>query len=298
MPLKHFTETILIVLLAVITVLTGVLVSTLPHIPDGFLPWVGVFLGAVIFPALVYPLLKNNRADYSFRALHFAPVTIALVWMFIEIALLKEPRLQSLYRIYTWGWTAPAVVVTFVLLMAFCLQVLRRRVPRILFLTLLLVPFLVVAYASENYTHWNTQLASMLWDETVGDIAYVPGDSSSSASLTASSRGEKNLSSSSVPEEEAWRIKLREVEEGKVHPLTVSSSLAGVKSATKLFGANMSGIAASARSSATSEGKKHIVMKPRTGLTKSGGEMEAMAIFFVAGYCAVMHQRSRKRLMV
>ena len=37
MPLKHFTETVLVVLLAAVTIATGVIVSTLPHIPEAFI---------------------------------------------------------------------------------------------------------------------------------------------------------------------------------------------------------------------------------------------------------------------
>ena len=205
MPLKHLTETVLVVVLALATIVTGVVVSTLPHLPEGFFPWSIVFIVTVLFPAVLYPLLKNNRADYAFRALHFAPVAIALVWMFIEIAMLKAPRLDILHRIFTWGWTAPAVVLAFLLLAVFCLQVIRRRVPRITFLALLLIPFLAVAYATETRTHWDMQLEAMLWDNHVNGLISQQNSSSVSSPLSLSSKGEKNLSSSSVPEEEAWR---------------------------------------------------------------------------------------------
>ncbi len=275
MPLKHLTETVLVVLLALVTIVTGVVVSTLPHIPEGFFPWTIIFVATVLFPALVYPLLKNNRADYAFRALHFAPVAITIVWMFVEIAILKQPRLEILHRIYTWGWSAPAVALTFLLLAVFCLQVIRRRVPRITLLILFFVPFIASAYASENYTHWNTQLAALLWEAKEPVIIAQNSSSSMSSMLSQSAKGEKNLASSSVPEEEAWRQKLREVEEGKTHSsVTAKGPLQGIEAAASL-----------------SEGKK-IVAHKRTKLPKSGGEMEAMAIFIIAAYAAVLHKRA------
>ncbi len=277
MPLKHLTETVLVVALALVTIITGVIVSTLPHIPGGFFPWTIIFVATVLSPALVYPILKNNRADYAFRALHFAPVTITIVWMFIEIAMLKQPRVDILHRIYTWGWSAPAVAFTFLLLAVFCLQVIRRRVPRIALLVLFFVPFIASAYASENYTHWNTQLAALLWQtkEPV-EIAQNSG-SSMSAMLSQSSKGEKNLASSSVPEEEAWRQKLREVEQGKTHSVTAQGPLQGIRAATNLSG----------------EGTK-IVAHKRTRLPKSGGEMEAMGLLAVAAFAGTLHRRARR----
>lgn len=289
MPLKHLTETVLVVLLALATIVTSVVVSTLPHLPEGFFPWAIVFIATVLFPALLYPLLKSNRADYAFRALHFAPVAIALVWMFIEIAMLKAPRLEILHRIFTWGWAAPAVVITFLLLAVFCLQVIRRWIPRLAFLTLLLLPFLVVAFASEMWTNWDTQLAQLLWKTDTGGLIAQQNSSSVSSPLSLSSKGEKNLSASSVPEEEAWRQKLREVEQGKVHSNSSATvgegTLKGIDAAMGLSG------------SQPSSGVKHVAVKPKTKLTKSGGEMEAMGLLFLAGFAGTVHVRARRRSM-
>ncbi len=286
MPLKHLTETILVVLLAFVTIVTGVIVSTLPHIPDGFFPWVGIFVATVLYPALLYPILKSNRADYSFRALHFAPVTIVLGWMFIEIALLKEARLDVLHQIYTWGWSAPGVAITFLLLVIFCLQVIRRRVPRLLFLVLLFTPFLASAYASERYTHWDRQLAALLWQtDDTGLIAQQPGGAMSSM-LSQSSKGEKNLTSSSVPEEEAWREKLRAVEQGKVHSISAETPLKGIDAAADL----------SETKEGVNEGTR-IVAGRRIKLPKSGGEFEAMVVLLIAAYAAAVHQRAKRRMV-
>ncbi|NOS67003.1 MAG: hypothetical protein HOO67_01395 [Candidatus Peribacteraceae bacterium] len=286
MPFKHFTETVLVVLLALATIVTGIAVSLLPPIPEGFVPWAIVFVAAIIYPAIFYPLLKSNRADYSFRALHFAPVGIALGWLLIQVAMLKEPRTEVAERIYTWGFGILPVAVVFVLLAVFCLQVIRRRIPRLAFLIVFLVPFAALAFATEQYTHWDNQIAAVLWNQPPLQIAQQSSEGTSSV-LSVSSRGEKNLSTSSVPEEEAWRQKLRSVERGSVHSesskatISVGGTIDGVNAALEVSGQK-------------SSGKKHVVKKPATKLPKSGGEMDALGLLALAGFAGTVHLRNRK----
>ena len=276
MPLKHLTETFLIVLLALLTIATGVAVSTLPPIPEGFFPWAAVFAGTLLYPAAVYPMLKNNRADYAFRGLHFAPAAIAIGWLLLQVATLKVPRVEGISDLYTWGFSAAGVVLTFVLLAVFSLSVIRRRVPRVAALTILLVPFLALAAVNERTTHWDDRIAALVWDQTPELIAQDNGTSSSALSL--SSKGEKNLSASSVPEEEAWRAKLRAVEMDKNR--SHSSVSSEVKTTTSLTGV---------KTAAVLIGKK-------TKLPKSGGETESLALFFVALLAGTVHARARNRI--
>lgn len=278
MPLKHLTETVLVILLALLTIATGVVVPTFPAIPEGFFPWAGVFAVTLFYPAAIYPMLKRNRADYAFRGLHFAPAAIAIGWLLIQVAMLKEPRVEALLRVYTWGFAAPAVGLTFLLLAAFCLRVIRRRVPRIAFLTLFFAPFIVLAAVSEYSVHWDDRLASLLWRQKPLLVAQEAENGKNSSALSLSSKGEKNLSKSSVPEEEAWRAKLRAVEQGKIHAssapsvLKAETSLQGVKAVTALISST----------------------KRKSKLPKSGGEFESLLLFFAAAVLALAHQRARR----
>ncbi len=287
MPLKHFTETVLVIVLVLVTIVTGIAISILPPIPEGFVPWGIVFVAALIYPAIVYPLLKTNRADYTFRALHFAPVAITLGWLFLQIAMLKEPRTEVAETIYTWGFGAAPVIFAIFLLAVFCLHVIRRRIPRLTAILFLLLPFTALAYLSETRTHWDTKLAGLLWSDTPVQIAKT--SSSSSSMLSASSRGEKNLSSSSVPEEEAWRQKLRAVELGKVHSsVSVGGTLKGVNAALNLT---------LPASSGSVVGTRRIAKKPRTKLPKSGGETEAMGLLAIVGFAGTVHLKAKKRVI-
>ena len=103
MPLKHLTETVLVALLGAVVILTGIALSTLPFFPPGVLPWLLVFILTLAYPAAVYPLLKNNRADYEFRALHFLPALAALLWLFFATLMLRFPRFAVLLSILTFG---------------------------------------------------------------------------------------------------------------------------------------------------------------------------------------------------
>ena len=275
MPLKHLTETVLIVILALLTIVTGVAVSTLPGIPEGFFPWAAVFAGTLLYPAAVYPMLKNNRADYAFRGLHFMPAAIAIGWLLLQVAALKEPRVEMVGNAYAWGFSAAAVAFTFALLAAFSLSVIRRRVPRIASLTILLVPFLALAALNERSMHWDDQIAALVWDHMPDLIAQEDGKNSSA--LSPSSKGEKNLSASSVPEEEAWRAKLREVERKKLGSSSVSSEL---KTKTSLQGVKAAAV----------------LIAKKTKLPKSGGEMESVAVLFVALMAGTLHVRARRRM--
>lgn len=289
MPLKHFTETVLVVLLGLAAISAGAIVSVMPPIPEGFAPWTIVFAAALAYPAILYPLLKSSRADYSFRALHFAPVAVTIAWILIQIATLKEPRFAAANSIFTWGFGAMPVAAIFLLLASFCIRVIRRRSPRITFMVLLFAPFIAAAYISETRTHWDARLASVLWEGGPAGIA-VDGylnDRIQTPELSASSHGEKNLSHSSVPMEEAWRRKLRSVEQKKANSdISVAGTVAGVDAALNLVDPQFPVVVV---------GTKRIAKKPMTRLPKSGGGTEAIGILALAGFAGTMHIRARRR---
>lgn len=156
-------------------------------------------------------------------------------------------------------------------------------------MVLLFAPFAAAAYISETRTHWDSRLASILWERGPAGIA-VDGyldDRIQTPELSASSHGEKNLSQSSVPEEEAWRQKLRSVERKKANlDISVAGTVAGVDAALSLVGPQFSGAVV---------GTKRIAKKPMTRLPKSGIGTEAIGILAFAGFAGTMHIRARRR---
>ncbi len=295
MPLKHLTETILVALLAFAIIVTGVLVSSLPFLPQGLLPWAIVFGLTLAYPLALYSLLRRNRADYWFRALHFAPAVMALLWLVIQAVTMRAPALLKLHRLYTWGFTMPAVLIALVLLALFCLHVIRRRVPRLFTLLTLLAVFVGVAAAAETAGgDWTRRLTAMLWEGKM-----IAGTGSTKPVQVVQNPSSANLSVSGDKEEEEWRQKLRSLS-------SASSVISRRSSSSKTLAQALSSAKASAKASSrdssaaskkSSSSKPAIVaVKPPTTLPSSGFGMEAFTGFFAAAYCGVLHTRARRRV--
>lgn len=193
MPLKHFTETLLIGLLAVVTVVMAILTRVVPSFPAGFLPLVLLTVAGLLYVAVLYPLLKRDRADYSFRVLHFVPAALPFLKLVGGALAQKIPALAPVAKVLGWGWMLLPVALFFLFVVWFCLSVIRRRVPRLAVLALLFVPFAALAVVSEQQPTWNKTLTAML----------VPGNGSSSSVMIA-----QNNKSSVLKDGETWGERL------------------------------------------------------------------------------------------
>ena len=269
MPLKHFTETVLLLVLAVVTVVTGILVSVLPPLPGGWLPWGVLFVVTMAYPLVLYAFLRRNRAEYTFRRLHFLPAGIVALWLLLELLVQRFPRAGSVLFGFLWGHAAVPVLIGLMLLALFCLNVIRRRVPRLAGLAALTALFAGFVVFSQD-RGWGTQLARIVG----GTGPQIAANSQSSG---------KNLAPSSVPAEEEWRQKLRDVE-NKSSSSALPSSVAAVAASSAIV-----------RSSASSR-PVIVATTPPNRLPTSGFGAEAVATLFVAGYCGVVHRRASRRM--
>lgn len=145
MPLKHNTETLLVFLLGLFTIIIGALIASVPVLPAGIAAWSIVFALSLFYPFLLYPLFRRDRADYVFRMLHFGPAAVVLLWLFVQVVSLRLPRALILSSWLTWTLAALPVASLFFLLELFCLSVIRQRVKRTALLVVLFVPFLALA---------------------------------------------------------------------------------------------------------------------------------------------------------
>lgn len=194
MPLKHSTETVLVVVLAIVMLAAGVLTASLPSLPMGAGPWGIAFLAAVLYPLILYPFLRDNRADNIFRLMHWGPAALLLVWFALAILELVFPMFFVLRRILVWGWSLIAVVALFVMLVAFCLRVLREGGKRVSILASILGVFLALAFVGEWFG-WPSMLSRDLWSGKTttasvtgtGSVAVVSSSSSSAMALSSSS---------------------------------------------------------------------------------------------------------------
>lgn len=139
------------ILLGIAICLFGFLTSLLPSIESGGLrPWSIVFVCAVFYPLLLRRTLRTNRADYEFRALHWFPALIVLLWLLLELSVPYATSLSYLKLGFFFLWSLPLVILGIALLVIFSLHVIRRRVPRIVSLSLLLCLFVGVALTVES----------------------------------------------------------------------------------------------------------------------------------------------------
>lgn len=308
MPLKHPTETVLVFLLGLVTILTGFVLTTLPDLPPGILPWFIVFVLTLAYPAALYPLLKNNRADYEFRLLHFAPAFMALLWLVLSVASLRFPAAAWFQHVYLFGWTLPLVTIAFLLLVLFCLNVIRRRVSRLVLLAILFVPYVALALTDEVKFHGSAQIASALWQGSWWNITGAQQGSEPSASG-------KNLAFSSYPDEEQWRQKLRQFEEGRSSTSAVASSSS--KSSSSSIRSSLSSSSSSfvSSSSSSSVSSSSIVRSSSSSTSSllayaqasssskpphlpSAGpeEISILAVSLGGLYMGVLHARAKRRM--
>ncbi|MFA6038927.1 MAG: hypothetical protein WCV62_06800 [Candidatus Peribacteraceae bacterium] len=195
MPLKHLTETLLVFTLGIAIVVTGILLPTLPPLPQGIVPWLIMLFLTLAYPVALYPFLRRNRADYAFRFLHFAPATMAIFWLLLQMISLRVPSAGSVLRGYLFAWTLPGVAVSFLLLALFILHVIRRRETRLTLLAFLFLPFLLLSTVSERTMDGSGRLAAALWRGSWWDVTGAASSPGGSGSEGSSSVG----TSSSLP---------------------------------------------------------------------------------------------------
>jgi len=273
MPLKHDTETALVFFLGLIVALAGAAAAFLPPVSVNVFPWVIAFAVSLAYPLMLYPMLKDRRADYEFRGLHFVPALILLLWLLLDLAASFQPDLQMFQDWYTWGWTLPMVGAAFVLLLLFCFRVIRQRLTRTGLLFVILLPFLYLSWTSEQEA-WDRQLAMSLWDREETSSGVLAGGGNSS-----------NLSPSDHAEEEQWRMKLRNMERRR-------QQIIGQTGTTVVHSAKDSVIIAAAGLPPPPKVGGNGTNPPK--LPSSGFGIEGLVIMMLAGYCAMLHKRAIK----
>ncbi len=270
MPLKHDTETRLIILLGLMIALAGAVSAFLPPVSVSALPWLTACTLGLAYPLLLYPTLRSHRADYPFRLLHFVPVLILLVWLALELLASAVPSFQFAQTLFTLCWSGPAVLAAFLLLIVFCVRVIRQRARRITVLLLVLLPFLALG-AWSDLADWDRSLTALVWDEGLFD------------SFGTNASG--NLLSSTDPLEEQWRIELRLMEQRRQRLLRgETGGLVGIDVTAPGAGTQIASMGLEQR---TGTGDS---IPPR--LPSSGFGVEALAVAFLAGASAAIHRRT------
>lgn len=301
MPLKHTTETVLVFLLGAVLLVTGVVLHFLPPLPGGLYWWALAFVCALLYPLLVYPTLRTNRADYSFRALHFLPAGFLLLWLLGELGSEWLSGMSGFGMMLAWGLGLVPVTIGMALLALYCIDVIRQRSTRIPLLLLLFVPFALLGASTE----WQG------WLKGGSIIASTTHSSSSASSVTVA-----NLNPSQNPGENQWRGVLRMMQrrEQRLQELqdpfndsSAASSLLAMQSSSAPVmiavqssvstsqTSSASAMSVSSRTSSKSSSSERTVVEAPPRLVSSGPVTDALAILCIAAYCAVLQARVIKR---
>ncbi len=284
MPLKHATETFLVVLLGLIVLLTGCIAAFLPPLDQNPILWGVVFILSVVYALLLHPLFRTRRADNSFRLLHYFPALILLVWFVLEFFRESDPTVARMEELFLWGWTMPAVIVGFVLLAAYCLEVIRQRRARLTFLILLLVPFAVLAVSAQRL-QWNPRIVAAL--RTVEPVT------------TLRRWGiVQQPSSAQQSSQQQWQMAQRRMERRGERLAQENSSLQmeGAKDAGLNPIAGSAGTQMNVKGTSTS---KHpaVIRKTPPKLPPSGFGTEVAIPLVLACYTGVVHLRAKRRVV-
>lgn len=288
MPLKHATETLLVAGLGMAIALCGVLLAVLPPLGISVWPWALLFLFAVLYPAVLYPLLRRRRAEYAFRALHWFPAGLCLLWLSAQLLAEVLPSVSGASDTLTWGWSSPGVALGLVLLAWFSLTVVRQRARRLGAIGLLVIVFAAVVLAGRT---WQLQeraqfaLASLLSStDIVADT--VP-----------------NLAHSSDEREENWRMSMRRRmrREERLNDRGAAAARDSLSATVQAARTQTSALIAATKPSrrgneALSFGRRVVDAPPR--LSHTGPEaMGVLLLGFLAAYCGVLHVRAQRRVL-
>lgn len=141
-PLKHRTETALLLVLAVMISVVGVMLALLPPFSrDIFWIWIVFLIVIAAYPLSMRGFLRRNRADYEFRALHAFPALMILLWAVLQMPLGRYPALRVFFDGLFGFFSIPMVALGLFLLALFSWQVLRRRTVRIMSIGIIFVLF-------------------------------------------------------------------------------------------------------------------------------------------------------------
>jgi MFS family permease len=196
MPLKHQTETALVVLLGAAMALAGIVIAVLSWVSSPWLLWIAAFFIAVAYPLILYPHFRERRADYEFRLLHFAPALFLLVWMALTILSSVVPGLFLVRAFLTFAWALPLVIIGFALLAWFCLNVLRQWPKRLVSLAAILLPFALLGLFGQRF-EWNRHIASVI-DSPTGSGSVSSGPIAAASARSGVSIVSRGTSSNGV----------------------------------------------------------------------------------------------------
>lgn len=286
MPLKHSTETFLVILLGLAILCTGFVLAFLPPLLAGAFPWTVFFVLSIAYPVILSGLFRKRRADKSFRMLHYIPAVMLVAWLIFAAIEYYDVSFSFLRLGYIWNWTLGAVIAGVSALVIYSIRVIRGYQKRVPALLGVLAAFVVLAFSGSYFGFNDTLTAS------INDIApWKTGDDITG--LFAQTQ--QNLEPSEDPAEEAWRVKLRRMERRQERLEELQNMAMNGSSVSSLSSASLAMSSASSARISSASSSSASAVEPPPALASSGPLTEVFAIASLGFYSGVLHVRARKR---
>jgi hypothetical protein len=277
-PLKHHTETALMLVLGVLIAATGFVLALLPAFPAGLVYWCILFALTALYPLLLASFFRSNRADYEFRLLHWVPAGMAVLWLVFELLSFRFDAALTAQRGFFAFWSLPLVALGIGLTIMFSAHVIRRRTVRIGFLAILLLLFTFGAYAA-HMNKWNPALQAALFPQ--GGVTRVAADGYRAVAGLFSQLRFPGMDAGTA---------------GSSSSASVSTS----SSASAIAAATSSRSSSATASDATGTIASSVSSSKPRRLTKTGPEetLGLLIVTLLAGYCMTLHARAKGRMGV
>ncbi len=257
-------------LLGIMISVAGLVTSLLPALPEGALYWLITLSVVLVYPLVLVPFFRANRADKEFRWLHWMPMFIVVLWLGLELLSMKFEAVHTAQIGFFSLWSLPLVALGLGLTIAFSAHVIRRRQTRITVLTVLLATFASTAYAAQ-VNNWNPALQAAIFRPNAASTMLVAGYRTLSARLTGAQPPVDSTIAATTD--------------------SSMSSIAQASSSSWPSTATMSDASSTVEELAKTK-------KPRR-LVKSGPEtIGVLFATLMAVYCMVLHARAMGRMRV
>lgn len=273
-PLKHHTETAYLLFLGVIIAIFGFLIALLPALPAGWPYWSVLAAVSLIYPLVLLPTFRDNRADYEFRLMHWFPAGMVALWLLLQF-LAPKFRLAYIFQLgFFFLWSLPLVVLGIVFMIIFALHVIRRRETRIALLGILLAFFTIGSVLAEA-RGWNTRLQAALFPEKP-NVTLALQNAWKSTTAFLGFGGQTPSSGSTIAMQGSSSSAVRSSSSSSVAIAAVSSSASSVSSS-----------------------RAPIASKPNHLPASGPGDVAAVLAATLLGlYAATVHVRARNRELV
>ncbi len=273
-PLKHHSETAYLLFLGLIICLGGFLTGLLPKPPQGTAYWIALLALSIVYPLLLLPTFRENRADYEFRLLHWFPTGMFLLWGLLQYMGPRSHIGNILMLGFLFLWSLPMVALGLSFIILFAVHVMRRSSVRVTILSILLALFSLGSIVSE----------AQGWDRKL-QAAIFPKDP---ATLVMHLRSAAGALAALVYQPAATGGSVASVAMTSSLPSGAASSLSSSPPAGRSSSSRSPSMQSSARSSLSSSRPSRL---PQSGPETAG----VLLALMLAGYCGTLQYRSQKR---